>query len=142
MTTALTTLRSAVMAQLAEDLDMRFVPGELKGPIPGLTQDLGCVFGLRAEPNRRDVNMRDDILVVRVFLARYQEQDPNFEQPLDPTPLEETEQAIIASLQPVQADQDIQAGYFQWTASLFEHSWQAVEVQFRSWHQSEFALGG
>jgi hypothetical protein len=140
---SLTDLRLAVMAKLNtdfEDLDIKFYAGKFDGP--SQNQDLGFVFPVRAEPSHRDVNIRDEVLAVRVFLQKLPQQDPTFELSLDPTPLEDVEARIILSLQPMQGDNTIEQGYFQWLGSEYDLTLQGVEVQFRSYHRSEFAMGG
>jgi hypothetical protein len=141
---ALTTLREAVMAKLDEDLAETWAIEWVAGKIEGGQQNynVGCVYPLRGEPTRRDDNMREELLVVRVFLSRIDERDPTVTQALDPTPLESLETDVIRSLQPVQGSQAFQAGYFLWLGTDFDNDLQAIEAHFRAYHRSEFAIGG
>jgi hypothetical protein len=62
---------------------------------------------------------------------------------IDPTGLTDLAQSILQSLQPVQADQTNQSGYFQWISTEYDHDEQGVELRFRAWSAlSEFAAGG
>lgn len=133
------------MDKLDEDLNdawsITWVKGKFDGPAE---QDfnVGCIFPLRSEPTRRDVNIGEAQIAVRVFLSRISERDPNNPAPLDPAPLESLEQDIVAALQPVQGSQEFQAGYFQWQGSEFDNDLQGVECQFRAYSRSTFAIGG
>jgi hypothetical protein len=138
MAAAVTTLREAVTQKLQDDLGIQFVAGKFDGPA---AQDIGCVYVSHSEPNRRDINLRDDTLVVRIFRP-YIQRDPTVEMPLDPAPLEDLELAVLDSLQPVQDDQTYLPGFFEWLSTEFEHDLQGIEMQFRSWRRSEYAKGG
>lgn len=145
MTSPVTTLREHVQEQLQTDLgedtfEITFVAGKLNATDG--QRNIGCVYIAHAEPNRRDVNIRDEIVVVRVFLQRLTERDPTIEMPLDPKLLEDVELALIQSLQPVQDDESFLPGYFVWLSSEYDLDLYALECQFRTHRWSEWAKGG
>lgn len=90
----LTEIRSGVMAQVASDLAIEFVPGMLVGPIERRT--LGSCFAHRVTEVAHRVLEEDVLLVVRVFLRFEQVIDP--ETPWDPAPAEAIMDALQASV--------------------------------------------
>lgn len=141
--TALTDLRVAVTEKLAtdlEDLEITWYPGEYDGPARDF--NVGCVFPIRAVPSRREINLRNPVFEVRVFLITIGLADPNAQVPLDPSPLEDLEERIISSLVELKVDQSIQNGYFEWEATDFNHRNQGVGLQFQAVSWSGFATSG
>jgi hypothetical protein len=132
----LTGFREAVQAELQVDIGIDFVPGVLVGPVEG--RPLGCVWC--AGKKEADDNVGDEIIEVhvRAFQAVVLPQDPTV--PVDPGPLEELADQIVAALK------DKQTAFGPWFTRITEleldMETQGLEITLIGRQENQFLLGG
>lgn len=131
--------RVAIGEALAIALGIKVSQGKIDSPSPN--RKTGCVFVTGYNPDPADVNMQQVQFVVRVFSQSSAVQQVP-ETPLDPTELEDLAETTLSCLQAIQADQTIQAGFFQWSSTEIDHDERFVEHAFYTWNRSLFAGGG
>ena len=101
--------------------------------------DTGCVFKARDQPDSRDNNQQQQHFVVRVLLRDLSAQQPSPEFALDPTPLEDASDLIIATLRGIQ---QTPSGYFVWVRTDYHTATRVCDVLFHTWEPSLFNTGG
>jgi hypothetical protein len=129
--------RAVLIAQLSEDFEFRFQAGEIVQPSTDF--DLGCIFKTRDQPMGTSYELREDHFTVRIILRDLSLQQPAPEVALDPTPLEEAAEQILASLTGLQQFED---GYCVWIRTDYRNINRIVDVMFRSFTRNTFNTGG